>query len=243
MSEQPRHWVVIPAAGAGRRFGGPVPKQYLALGGRQVIDYSIAAFIDHPLIAGCVLALSPEDAWWPESAYADHPALQRVAGGTERSDSVANALAHLVTHAADEDWVLVHDAARPCLTRADLDRLLAALREEPVGALLAVPVHDTVKCAEAASGLRVERTLPRQQLWRAYTPQAFRLGQLRQALAQCQAHGLAITDEASAIEQLGLRPRLVEGRVDNIKITRPEDLPLAHFFLQQQREQSLHEAR
>ncbi|NEX17508.1 MAG: 2-C-methyl-D-erythritol 4-phosphate cytidylyltransferase [Halochromatium sp.] len=234
MTESPRHWVVLPAAGAGRRFGGPVPKQYLMLRGRRVIEHSIAAFIEHPLIAGCAVALSPEDAWWPETAYANHPAVKRVDGGAERSDSVANALTALVGQAADADWVLVHDAARPCLAAADLDQLLAALADEPVGALLAVPIQDTVKASEEAFDARVERTLPRQQLWRAYTPQAFRLGQLREALAYCRAQGIAITDDASAMEQLGLRPRLIEGRTDNIKITRPEDLPLAEFFLEQQ---------
>ncbi len=235
MKAAPKHWVVLPAAGAGRRFGGPVPKQYLPLRGRRVIEHSIGVFVEHPLIAGCVLALSPEDEWWPETTYADHPLVERVPGGAERSDSVANALTALADQAAAEDWVLVHDAARPCLVAPDLDRLLAALIDEPVGALLAVPLHDTVKAAEEAIGGRVERTLPRQQLWRAYTPQAFRLGQLREALAYCQAQGIAITDDASAMEQLGLRPLLVEGRVDNIKITRPEDLPLAEFFLEQQR--------
>jgi len=234
MTQGPRHWVVLPAAGAGRRFGSPVPKQYLRLRGRRVIEHSIAAFIEHPLIAGCVVALSPEDAWWPETAYANHPAVKRVEGGAERSDSVANALTALIGQAADDDWVLVHDAARPCLAAADLDQLLAALTDEPVGALLAVPIQDTVKASEGAFAARVERTLPRQQLWRAYTPQAFRLGQLREALAHCRAQGLAITDDASAMEQLGLRPRLIEGRTDNIKITRPEDLPLAEFFLEQQ---------
>lgn len=235
MTAGPQHWVVLPAAGAGRRFGGPVPKQYLPLRGRLVIEHSLAVFVEHPLIAGGVIALSPEDEWWQETAYVGHQAVKRVAGGAERSDSVANALAALAGQAADDDWVLVHDAARPCLTAADLDRLLAALIDEPVGALLAVPMHDTVKVAEDAFGARVERTLPRQQLWRAFTPQAFRLGQLREALTYCQARGIAITDDASAMEQLGLRPLLVEGRADNIKITRPEDLPLAEFFLEQQR--------
>lgn len=232
-----QHWAVLPAAGAGRRFGSPIPKQYLPLRGRRVIEHSIRLFIEHPQIAGCVLALSPEDEWWQETAYAEHPAVKRVDGGAERSDSVANALAGLSGQADDGDWVLVHDAARPCLAAADLDRLLAALVDEPVGALLAVAMHDTVKTADDNSGVRVERTLPRQQLWRAYTPQAFRLGQLREALAFCQAQGIAITDDASAMEQLGLRPRLVEGRADNIKITRPEDLALAEFFLGQQRHQ------
>ncbi|WP_462320625.1 2-C-methyl-D-erythritol 4-phosphate cytidylyltransferase [Halochromatium sp.] len=237
MKAAPKHWVVLPAAGAGRRFGSAVPKQYLPLGDRRVIEHSIAVFIEHPLIAGCIVALSPGDEWWQETAYVDHPAVVRVPGGAERFDSVANALAALANQAAADDWVLVHDAARPCLTTADLDRLLAALIDEPVGALLAVPMHDTVKSAEEAFGARVERTLPRQQLWRAFTPQAFRLGQLRDALAYCRAERMAITDDASAMEQLGLRPLLIEGRADNIKITRPEDLPLAEFFLEQQRRQ------
>jgi 2-C-methyl-D-erythritol 4-phosphate cytidylyltransferase len=232
-----QHWVVLPAAGAGRRFGSPVPKQYLPLRGRLVIEHSLAVFIEHPLIAGCVVALSPEDEWWQETVYAEHQAVTRVAGGAERSDSVANALTGLADQAADDDWVLVHDAARPCLTAADLDRLLAALKNEPVGALLAVPMHDTVKSAEEAVGARVACTLPRQQLWCAYTPQAFRLGQLREALSYCRAQGIAITDDASAMEQLGLRPLLIEGRADNIKITRPDDLPLAEFFLEQQRQE------
>jgi 2-C-methyl-D-erythritol 4-phosphate cytidylyltransferase len=236
MNNTPRHWVVVPAAGAGKRFGSPIPKQYLPLAGRTLIEHSLALFLEHPRIAGVVLALSPDDEWWQDTAYANHPALTRVNGGAERSDSVANALAALRGRADDGDWVLVHDAARPCLAKADLDRLLAALVDEPVGALLAVPVHDTVKSAEDAFGVRVERTLPRQQLWRAFTPQAFRLGQLREALSHCQRLGIAITDDASAIEQLGLRPLLVEGRADNIKITRPEDLPLAEFLLQQQRQ-------
>ncbi|NBC49940.1 MAG: 2-C-methyl-D-erythritol 4-phosphate cytidylyltransferase [Gammaproteobacteria bacterium] len=240
----PRHWAVVPAAGAGRRFGGPVPKQYLELCGRCVIEHSLATLLEHPAVDGCVLALSAEDEWWTDTAYASHPAVQRIAGGTERSDSVANALEALSEYADEHDWVLVHDAARPCLTRSDLDRLIAALGDGSAGdgsagALLAVPVHDTVKVADAASGDRVLRTVPREQLWRAYTPQAFPLGTLRRALARARDQGSAITDDASAIEQLGLRPLLVSGRSDNLKITRPEDLPLAQFFLEQQQEQGL----
>jgi 2-C-methyl-D-erythritol 4-phosphate cytidylyltransferase len=230
---------VIPAAGAGRRFGGPVPKQYLDLGGQAVIEHGLATLLAHPAIDGVVVAVSAEDEWWGETAFAAHPEVQTVPGGAERSDSVANALEALSERADDDDWVLVHDAARPCLTRGDLDRLIDALQDEPNGALLAVPVHDTVKVADAASGDRVLRTVPREQLWRAYTPQAFGLATLRRALTRARDQGLAITDDASAVEQLGLRPLLVEGRSDNLKITRAEDLPLARFLLEQQREQGL----
>lgn len=235
-----RYWAVMPAAGAGRRFGGPIPKQYLELCGRPVIDHSLEILIAHPACAGCAVALSPDDEWWGTTAHATHPSVQRVAGGTERSDSVANALDALVERAEDDDWVLVHDAARPCLTRLDLDALLSRLDAETVGALLAVPVHDTVKAAEDdRSYVRVRSTVPRQRLWRAYTPQAFPLGLLRRALAQSRDRGGAVTDDASAVEQLGLRPLLVAGRADNVKITQPDDLSLAEFFLERQREQGL----
>jgi 2-C-methyl-D-erythritol 4-phosphate cytidylyltransferase len=236
MTEGPRYWVMIPAAGVGRRFGGQVPKQYLELGGRMVIDHVLALFLDHPAIAGCVVALSPEDDWWASTEHDGHARVLRTDGGTERCHSVASGLARLAGVANDDDWVLVHDAARPCLRREDLDRLIAALGDEPVGALLAVPVHDTVKQSGDDRADRVAHTVPRQQLWRAFTPQAFRIALLRRALVEAEARGLAVTDDASAVELLGLDPRLIECHTDNIKITRPEDLPLAHFFLRQQAE-------
>jgi 2-C-methyl-D-erythritol 4-phosphate cytidylyltransferase len=238
MRAAPRHWVLIPAAGVGRRFGGQVPKQYLELGGRMVIDHVLTLFVEHPAIAGCVVALGAEDGWWASTEHAGHPAVLRAEGGAERCHSVANGLARLAAEAGadDADWVLVHDAARPCLHPEDLDRLIAELAGEAVGALLAIPVHDTVKLSGEGRGARVERTVPRQQLWRAFTPQAFRIGLLRRALAEAEAQGLVVTDDASAIELLGLQPRLVECRSDNIKITRPEDLPLARFYLQQRSE-------
>ncbi|WP_295882783.1 2-C-methyl-D-erythritol 4-phosphate cytidylyltransferase [uncultured Thiohalocapsa sp.] len=234
MSTGVRCWGLIPAAGVGRRFGAEVPKQYLALAGRPVIDHAIGAFVAHPGIAGCAVVLGAEDGWWADvSAYAGHPRVLRAPGGAERCHSVRNGLEALAQRAADEDWVLVHDAARPCLRRTDLDRLLEALQDEPVGALLAVPIADTVKRADAG---QVAETLPRSALWRAYTPQAFRLGLLRRALDHAATKDLIVTDDASAVELLGLRPALVECSADNIKITRPEDLPLAAFYLEQQRE-------
>lgn len=230
--DRARHWVLIPAAGVGKRFGGPVPKQYLELSGRLVIDHALELFADHPAISGCVVVLSPEDEYWPGSRFAAHPRVHRAPGGRERCHSVGKGLDRLAVEASAEDWVLVHDAARPCLHPADLDALIAALQDEPVGALLAVPVHDTVK--RSADARHADATVPRSALWRAFTPQAFRLGLLQRALAATEARGEVVTDDASAVELLGLKPRLVEGRGDNLKITRPEDLDLARFFLQQQ---------
>jgi 2-C-methyl-D-erythritol 4-phosphate cytidylyltransferase len=242
MSEQARCWALIPAAGVGRRFGGEVPKQYLELAGRRVVDHVLDLFLDHPAIAGCVVALDPADAWWPDGPFADDPRVRRVDGGRERCNSVCNGLDGLVAagDAGADDWVLVHDAARPCLRRRDLDALLAVLDHEPVGALLGIPVHDTVKRVAWRSGSRptavpeIVETVPREALWRAYTPQAFRLGLLHRALTRALAEGQMVTDDASAVELLGLRPRFIEGHADNIKITQPEDLPLADFFLRQQ---------
>ncbi|MGB5835389.1 MAG: 2-C-methyl-D-erythritol 4-phosphate cytidylyltransferase [Thiohalocapsa sp.] len=227
-----RHWVLIPAAGVGKRFGGTVPKQYMELAGRMVIDHALGLFVDHPAVSGCVVVLGSEDEYWPDSRFAKHPRVRWAPGGRERCHSVGNGLDALAADADPEDWVLVHDAARPCLHSDDLDALIAGLRDEPVGALLALPVHDTVK--QSSDGRQVDGTLPRSSLWRAFTPQAFGLGLLRRALAQAEVEGQLVTDDASAIELLGLKPRLIEGRSDNIKITRPEDLALARFFLQQQ---------
>jgi 2-C-methyl-D-erythritol 4-phosphate cytidylyltransferase len=211
--------------------GADIPKQYLELAGGPVLGHVLRLFLEHPRIAGAVVALDPADAYWPKTAFADHPALLRAPGGAERCHSVLNALDLLAGQARAEDWVLVHDAARPCLRRGDLDRLLDALIEHPVGGLLGIPVRDTMKAAE---GNQVLRTVPREGLWHAYTPQMFRLGLLRDALRQALAEGHLVTDDASAVELMGLSPLLVEGHADNIKITRPEDLPLAHFYLQQQ---------
>ncbi|HEY5789294.1 MAG TPA: 2-C-methyl-D-erythritol 4-phosphate cytidylyltransferase [Gammaproteobacteria bacterium] len=230
----PRHWLVIPAAGSGRRIGGPVPKQYLELAGQPLLAHTLRCFVGHPALAGIVVVLAAGDSGWEALDPALRAAVGTVPGGAERSDSVAAGLAALADRAAADDWVLVHDAARPCLRRDDLDRLLATLADDPVGGILAVPVRDTMKRADAGGGIAA--TVARDALWHAQTPQMFRYGLLREALARAAADGVAVTDEAQAVERLGRVPRLVAGHADNLKITRPEDLPLAAFHLARQQE-------
>jgi len=232
MTREPRYWAVVPAAGAGRRVGAEVPKQYLKLLGRSVLDHTLDRLVGHPGIAGVLVVLSPTDRWWPASAFFGHPRVTQVGGGAERCHSVLNALIALGGLAAVDDWVLVHDAARPCLRREDLDRLMERLRGHPVGGILGTPVRDTMKRASATD--EVQETVSREGLWHAYTPQMFRLGPLRQALEQALDAGCLVTDDASAMELMGRRPLLVEGHPDNIKITRPADLGLAAFHLRQQ---------
>lgn len=219
----PAFWAVIPAAGVGARMAADRPKQYLQLGGRTILEHSIGCFLDHPGLKGLVISLAPDDPFWPSLACVSDPRIQRVAGGAERADSVLNGLLHLHAQgASDDDWVLVHDAARPNLARSDLDKLLSELADDPVGGLLAVPAKDTLKRADVYG--RVEETIDRSLIWQAYTPQMFRLGALHRALADSLVADVAITDEASAMEWAGQAPRLIEGRSDNIKVTRPEDL-------------------
>ncbi|MDP2244637.1 2-C-methyl-D-erythritol 4-phosphate cytidylyltransferase [Pseudomonas sp.] len=219
----PYFWALIPAAGVGSRMRADRPKQYLELAGKTILEHSLACVLDHPQLHGVVVSLALDDPYWPTLACAHDPRIARAEGGRERADSVLNGLQRLSGLGAQEgDWVLVHDAARPNLARTDLDLLLAELADDPVGGLLAVPARDTLK--RAGPDGRVLETVDRALIWQAYTPQMFRLGLLRRALAQTLAADVAITDEASAVEWLGQAPRLVEGRADNLKITRPEDL-------------------
>ncbi|WP_409283865.1 2-C-methyl-D-erythritol 4-phosphate cytidylyltransferase [Pseudomonas protegens] len=219
----PAFWAVIPAAGVGARMAADRPKQYLQLGGRTILEHSLGCFLDHPGLMGLVVSLAVDDPYWPALACAHDSRIQRVEGGAERSGSVLNALLHLHAQgAADDDWVLVHDAARPNLSRDDLDKLLGELAHDPVGGLLAVPARDTLKRIDKHG--RVLETVDRSLIWQAYTPQMFRLGALHRALADSLVADVAITDEASAMEWAGQAPRLIEGRSDNLKVTRPEDL-------------------
>lgn len=227
MSE--RYWAVVPAAGIGRRMGGGMPKQYLELLGRRVIDHTLQRLLDHCLIGAAYVALCPDDGYWADCAYAADPRVVRVAGGEERCHSVLNVLHALQAVADADDWVLVHDAARPCISADDLNRLIETLADHPVGGLLGVPVHDTLKRVTVQG--EVAETVPRGDLWQAYTPQMFRLGLLTDALEAALHKGERVTDDASAVELAGYRPQMVEGQAGNLKITRPADLALAAFYL------------
>lgn len=232
MTPASRVWAVVPAAGRGTRMGADVPKQYLPLAGRTVLEQTLRGLAEHPAVCGLVLAVSESDPCWPAlAATLSLPVpLRTVLGGSERQLSVLNGLRSLRGEVGDGDWVLVHDAARPCLRHVDLDRLLSSVGDFPDGAILALPATDTMKRGDAAG--QVVETVERAHLWRALTPQMFRIGDLIHALERAVASGFPVTDEASAMEFVGRRPGLVEGHPDNIKITHPADLDLAALFIQ-----------
>ncbi|NOT84315.1 MAG: 2-C-methyl-D-erythritol 4-phosphate cytidylyltransferase [Methylococcaceae bacterium] len=238
MSNQPHYWAIVPAAGVGKRMLADRPKQYLPLRGQTVLEHTlsrllsakIADIASAEIFTAVVVAITDTDPYWPELDVSKHPRIVTAAGGKERADSVLSGLKHIRDRAAANDWVLVHDAARPCVTPADIQALIAQLQDDPVGGILALASHDTLK--QVQNG-RITASVDRSRVWRALTPQMFRYQLLTDALTQT-AGNPAITDEASALELLGYKPAIVEGRPDNIKITRPEDLALATFYLEQQ---------
>jgi 2-C-methyl-D-erythritol 4-phosphate cytidylyltransferase len=213
-------------------LGAAVPKQYLTLAGKTVLEHTLLRFCSHPDISGIVVAVAPDDRRWEQLKIPCQKPLFRVSGGSERCHSVLSALSALCAHAAPDDWVLVHDAARPCVRPVDIQRMINELKDDPVGGLLATPVCDTMKRSNESHVVRetVDRTL----LWHALTPQMFRLQALHVALERAITDGIPVTDESSAMEHAGQMPRLVQGHADNIKITHPQDLALAEFFLRQQ---------
>jgi len=221
---------VLPAAGTGSRMGGELPKQYLEVSGATLLEHSLRALLRCELLAGVVVPLHPDDTRAGALALLRDARVQTVTGAAQRSGSVLAGLEALSTRAAPEDWVLVHDAARPCIQPRDIARLMQAVIDSGTGGLLAEPIVDTVKQASAQS--LVVQTLDRATLWRAQTPQMFRLGELRHALAQAVERGLAVTDEASAMELAGYPVQLVAGPAANLKVTVPADLPLAAWYLQ-----------
>ena len=206
------------------------PKQYLELAGRTVIEHTLSRLLQANVFSAVAVAISVEDPYWPELDIAKHELVITAPGGKERADSVLSGLKAIREKANDDDWVLVHDAARPCLTATDIHLLIDTLVNDEVGGILALSSHDTLKNVQ---GYDILGTLDRRVIWRALTPQMFRYGLLKTALEETEGNP-AVTDEASALELKGLKPKIVEGRPDNIKITRPEDLGLARFFMEQQ---------
>lgn len=228
MSSETNYWCVVPAAGVGKRMGVDYPKQYLSLLDKTVCEHTLLRLLSVPQLKKIIVCVSKTDTWWPQLSIKDDPRIVTVAGGKERCDSVLNGLNYLRTLAADSDWVMVHDVARPCVRVADIELLMAKTQDHPDGGILATPVRDTLK---RAKGNTIATTVDRSQLWQALTPQLFKVGALTHALASALENQVTVTDEASAIEWAGGQPLLIEGHPDNIKITHPNDLPLALLFL------------
>ena len=228
-------WALVPAGGQGLRMQAPLPKQYLPLLARPVILHTLERLCTHPRVRGVMVGIADQDRHWqtliPMLANLSK-FLGKYSGGETRAHTVLNGLKALSKHARPEDWVLVHDAVRPCLRHADVDKLISVVGNGPEGGLLAFPVSDTVKRVDNEG--RVVETIRREGLWRAATPQMFRIGILASALESAMKLGREITDEASAIEGAGRHPRVVACNADNIKVTLPEDLALAELYLKQQ---------
>jgi 2-C-methyl-D-erythritol 4-phosphate cytidylyltransferase len=223
---------VVPAAGGGARLQADRPKQYVPLLGRPILQHTLERLCRYAPLRGVLVGIAAEDPYWPTLALDMPKLLGSYTGGAQRAQTVLNGLQALAAHAAPDDWVLVHDAARPCVRHADIDALRAAVTGHADGGLLAEPLGDTLKQADRTGC--VEATLNRTGLWRALTPQLFRLAALRAALEAALRAGVEITDEASAMEYTGARPRLVHGAADNIKITHPGDVALAGLYLRAQ---------
>lgn len=219
---------VLPAAGIGSRMQADCPKQYLTIGHQTIVEHAIHALLRHSRITRVIVAISPEDQQFQTLPIARDPRVLVTQGGQQRADSVMAGL----QLAGEAEWVLVHDAARPCLHADDLARLLAITEHSEVGGILAAPVRDTMKRAEVGQHA-IAHTVERQDLWHALTPQLFPLALLKFCLQRALDEGATVTDEASALEYCGYHPLLVAGRSDNIKVTRPEDLALAAFYLTQ----------
>ncbi|MBC3378740.1 2-C-methyl-D-erythritol 4-phosphate cytidylyltransferase [Serratia fonticola] len=228
IGSSPQVIAVLPAAGIGSRMQADCPKQYLTIGHQTLLEHAIHALLRHPRITQVIVAISPEDQQFKTLPIASDPRVLVTEGGQQRADSVLAGL----QLAGNAHWVLVHDAARPCLHPDDLERLLAITAHSKVGGILAAPVRDTMKRAQVGQSV-ISHTVERQDLWHALTPQLFPLELLKLCLQRALDEGATVTDEASALEHCGYHPLLVAGRADNIKVTRPEDLALAAFYLTQ----------
>lgn len=223
-----KYWVIVPAAGVGSRMNADRPKQYLPLINKTVIEHTLGKLLEYPLFDCLLVGISSEDQYWEQLSISHNDKITRYDGGKERVDTVLNGLKSIAGKASADDWVLVHDVARPCISVDDIDRLISELEASQVGGILGVPVADTLK--KVVDGCIVD-TVDRSSLWRAYTPQMFRYETLLRALENGLGKGVVITDEASAIEAEGLVPKMIQGSVENIKITQPGDLELAEVYL------------
>jgi 2-C-methyl-D-erythritol 4-phosphate cytidylyltransferase len=232
MTETINYWGVVPAAGVGKRMQADRPKQYLPLNGATVIEQTLTRLLQVEEFSAVVVAISAEDPYWPELAISKNKRIYTAPGGKERADSVLSALEKIADKAKPNDWVLVHDAARPCITKSDVECLINELQDHAVGGILGQASHDTLKTVDAE--LAIIDTVDRSKIWRAFTPQMFRYAALKAALEEASGKGWVVTDDASAMELQGEQPKMIDGRADNIKITRPEDLALAQFYLEQQ---------
>ena len=233
MLTQPQSVIaVVPAAGVGSRMKADRPKQYLTINGKTILEHTVEKLLAHPQVSQIVVAISDDDPYYPELPLTQNPQVIRVAGGSERADSVLSALDYIEKQQLG-GWVMVHDAARPCVQLSDIDKLISTAMSHDVGAILAAPVRDTMK--RGAQG-QIDHTVERADLWHALTPQMFRAEPLWNVLSEALQQGVSITDEASAFEWKGFSPALVAGRSDNFKITQPEDLALAEFYLSQNKE-------
>ena len=224
--------VVIPAAGIGQRVGASIPKQYLPLLGKTIIEHSLSPFLENPRVIRVIVSLAKNDQWFKQLPIAQHTKIETVEGGAERVDSVLAALKMI----APEDFVLVHDAARPCITNEDIEKLINTVEQQQQGAILACRVRDTMKRSD--QDYRISTTVERENLWHALTPQMFLNEQLIDVI-MANLCSQKITDEASAFEMSGLPVMIVEGRADNLKVTREEDLSLAAFYLSQKTAQKI----
>jgi 2-C-methyl-D-erythritol 4-phosphate cytidylyltransferase len=224
--------VIVPAAGVGKRMLASCPKQYLKINNSCILTHTTSRLLSHPNIAQVIIVLSDEDEYFAQTELVDNTNVIRVSGGKERVDSVLNGLRAIDIE--NHSWVLVHDAARPCITHVDIDNLIEQCLINDSGGLLAAQVVDTMKQSSETKSNAVHCTIDRRHLWHAFTPQMYKTAELKQAIEQAMELGLDITDESSAIESAKLPSLLVQGRRDNIKITRPEDLALATFYLDQQ---------
>jgi 2-C-methyl-D-erythritol 4-phosphate cytidylyltransferase len=229
----PSVWAVIAAAGTGSRLNASMPKQYLPINGCSLAEHTLRAVLGVAGIREITVAIAADDRYWNELPATMREQVRVVHGGMDRAESVWRAIGGFSAVAQENDWILVHDMARPCITPQLIESLMDALRDDPVGGLLAIPVVDTLKRADGTG--HVVATLERGELWRAQTPQMFRCGVLMRALRHARDSGIACSDESMAVEAIGLQPRLVPGSEQNLKVTVVEDMQLAEYYLKRRR--------